>query len=175
MSAEVLAAVAATVCVGALFRKLKGAVVLSQLENLPVGMQVIHKPGEVRSIVGSSGTGWPYRWVFRTEVHAIDHPLTVLRFGICAWDGSKWILPASNRRYNAGVLNQRAFKQWYSCPGARIEPGKPAIDPHNWAGSRTRAPFKQKWFFIGKDDQGKRFKGESVVELLASDLLDDSI
>ena len=66
----------------------------------------------------------------------------------------------SNRRYNAGVMDQKTFEGWYSHPAAaRILPGKPAVDPQNWAGSRTRASFKQKWFYIGRDDQGKRLQG----------------
>jgi hypothetical protein len=145
-----------------------GSALLAELESLPVGLEVIHSPGQVRSPVGPAPEGWPYQWHFRTEVRAIDRPLTIVQFGICAWDGRQWILPLDNRRYNAGVMDQKAFKEWYSCPGARIEPGKPAVDPENWAGSRTRASFRQKWFFVGKDDQGKRYKGEAVVELLDS-------
>lgn len=121
------------------------------------------------SPVGPASKGWPYRWIFRTEVRAIDRPLTIARFGICAWDGKQWILPPDNRRYNAGVLDGETFIEWYACPGARIEPGKPAIDPQNWAGSYTRTSFRQKWFFIGEDDRGKRYKGEGIVELIASD------
>jgi hypothetical protein len=132
-------------------------------------MEVIHSPSKVRSPVGPNAEGWPYRWPFRTEVRAIDRPLTIVKFGICAWDGTRWVLPPNTRRYNAGILSQSQFKDWYSCPGARIEPGKSAIDPENWAGSHTRTSFRQKWFFIAVDGQGKRYKGEGVVELLEDD------
>jgi hypothetical protein len=146
-----------------------GSAVLADLESLPVGIKVIHTPAQVRSPVGPNPQGWPFRWLFRTEVHAIDRPLTIIQFGICAWDGNQWILPTDNRRYNSGVLNRQTFKEWYDCPTARIEPGKPAIDPQNWAGNRTRASFRQRWFFIGVDNRGNRYKGEGVVELLDSD------
>ena len=143
-----------------------GSAVLADLESLPVGMEVIHSPSKVRSPVGPDAEGWTYQWFFKTEVRAIDRPLKIVKFGICAWDGAKWILPSDNQRYNAGIGGQTEFKEWYSCPSARIEPGKPAIDAENWAGSHTRTPFRQKWFFVAADDNGKRFKGEAVVELL---------
>jgi hypothetical protein len=146
-----------------------GSFVLAELESLPVGMEVIHSPSKVRSPVGPNSQGWPYRWIFRTEVRAIDRPLNIVKFGICAWDGTRWILPSDNRRYNAGILSQRQFEEWYSRPSARIEPGKSAIDPENWAGSYTRTSFRQKWFFIAADDHGERYKGEAVVELLDAD------
>jgi hypothetical protein len=143
--------------------------VLAELESLPVGLEVIHSPTRVRSPVGPDSKGWPYRWNFRTEVRAIDRPLTIVKFGIIAWDGTRWVLPLNNCRYNAGIGDQTKFKEWYTCPSARIEPGKPAIDPENWAGSSTRTSFRQKWFFIADDDHGKRYKGEAVVELLEGD------
>jgi hypothetical protein len=102
-------------------------------------------------------------------VRSIDRPLTIVKFGICAWDGKRWILPSDNRRYNAGILDQSQFQAWNSCPVARIVPGKPAIDPQNWAGSYTRTAFRQKWFVIAEDDNGERFKGEAIVELLDDD------
>jgi hypothetical protein len=146
-----------------------GLALLKELESLPVGLEVIHAPAQVRTRVGPNLVGWLYRWLFRTEVRAIERPISIVLFGICAWDGKQWILPANNRRYNAGVLDQMSFEEWYSCPDARIAPGKPAVDPSNWAGSRAKAAFRQKWFYVGKDDHGKRYKGEAVVELLATD------
>ncbi len=142
-----------------------GLAVLADLESLPVGFEVIHLPKPVRDPLGPDSEGWPYRWVFRTEVRAIDRALTVVYFGICAWDGKQWILPSDNTVYNAGVMNQKTFIEWYACSDARISPGKPAIDPENWAGSRSRKSFRQKWFFVGEDDRKTRYKGEAVVEL----------
>jgi hypothetical protein len=88
---------------------ISSSAVLAELESLPVGLEVIHSPGRVRSPVGPDPNGWPYRWIFRTEVRAIDRPLTITHFGICAWEGGQWILPSDNRRYNAGVLDQIKF------------------------------------------------------------------
>ncbi len=142
---------------------------LSELETLPVGLRVTHTPAQVRGPVGPNADppDWRYRWIFKTEVSAVDRPVTITQFGILAWDGAKWILPPDQSRYNSGLLDQRTFVEWYSCPRARIEPGKPAVDPQNWAGSHERISFQQQWFFIGVDADGKRCKGEAVVQLLA--------
>ena len=127
-----------------------------------------HTPPEVRGPApNGAASGWQYRWIFRTEVSAIDRPLTITQFGILAWENGKWILPPDQSRYNSGVLDQRTFVEWYSCPGAKIEPGSPATDPQNWAGSHERTSFQQKWVFIGTDASGKRYKGEGVVRLVA--------
>lgn len=80
---------------------------------------------------------------------------------------AKWILPPDQTRYNSGVMDRRTFAEWYSCPSATVEPGRPAIDPENWAGSQHRKSFQQKWFFIGADSSGKPCKGEAVVKLVA--------
>ena len=58
--------------------------VLDELGSLPVGLEVIHTPTQVSSPVGPNVNDWPYRWNFRTEVRAIDQPLTIVKFGICA-------------------------------------------------------------------------------------------
>jgi hypothetical protein len=156
-------------CTGASSTSPSGAAVFAELDSLPVGLEVIHSPNNVSAPVGPLDEGWQFRWDFRTEVRAIDRPLTVVYFGIAAWNGKKWILPANTQLYNSGVLRQSDFIEWYHCPGARIAPGKPAVDPENWAGSRTRTSFRQKWFFIAEDDRKKRYKGEAVVELLDSE------
>jgi len=143
--------------------------VLAELESLPIGLEVVHTPGSVGSPKGPNQEDWPYRWRFRTELRAIDRPITITRFGILAWDGSKWFLPPDQRQYNAGILDQATFTEWYRCTDATIQPGQPAVDPENWAGSYARAPFRQKWFFIGEDTQGQRLKGEGVVDLITGD------
>jgi len=140
--------------------------VLAELEAIPKGLEVVHSPDVVENPVGPNPSpDWKYRWIFRTEVRAIDKPLTITKFGILAWDGSRWILPPDQTSYNTGVLDAKTFIEWYQCPNAIVSPGRPAIDPQNWAGSHSRQSFKQKWFFIGVDANGKSYKGEGVVEL----------
>ncbi len=135
-------------------------------ESLPVGIEVVHTPNPVRDPEEPSKGGWPFRWTFRTEVRAIDRPLTVKWLLILGWDGNRWVLDRRQKKFNSGEGDERVFAEWYECPGARIAPGSPAVDPSNWAGSYSREPFKQKWVMIGEDATGKRFKGEGIVELL---------
>jgi hypothetical protein len=143
--------------------------VLTELDSLPVGLEIIHEPAQVGKPEGPNSDDWPYRWRFRTEVRAIDRPLTITHFGIIAWDGSQWVLPPDQRHYNSGVLEKGTFAEWYHCPDATVRPGGPAVDPENWAGAYARAPFRQKWFFIGEDSQGQRFKGEGIVTFVTED------
>ena len=141
--------------------------ILQELEALPVGLTVVHTPARVANPGGPNARGWKYTWSFKTEVSAVGGPVTIDRFGILAWDGSHWLLPEDQSQYNSGVLGQREFVEWYRCPDARVSQGSPAVDPENWAGSHTLLSFKQKWFYIGTDDRGRRCKGEAVVELAA--------
>ena len=73
---------------------------LSELETLPVGLRVTHTPPEVRGPRGPNpdARDWRYRWFFRTEVGAIDRPLTITQFGILAWEDGKWVLPPDQSR-----------------------------------------------------------------------------
>ena len=135
-------------------------------ESLPVGIEVVHTPNPVRMPEGPFEDYWPFKWDFRTEVRAIDRPLTIKWFLILGWDGKQWILDRQQEKFNSGEGDGQKFAEWYSCPGGRIAPGKPAVDASNWAGSYSRKPFKQKWVVIGEDKAGKRFKGEGVIELL---------
>jgi hypothetical protein len=135
-------------------------------DSLPVGIEVVHTPNPVRGPDSPTNGAWPFTWTFRTEVRAIDRPLTVKWLLILGWNGERWILDRRQEKFNSGEGDTQVFAEWYECPGGRIAPGTPAVDPSNWAGSHSRQPFKQKWVMIGEDATGKRFKGEGVVELL---------
>ncbi len=134
-------------------------------DSLPLGIEVVHTPNPVPAPnEASSGGDWPFMWSFRTEVRAINDPLTIKAFLLLGWDG-KWVLDRSQKKFNSGANNGNTFADWYGCPGSKIAPGHPAADPSNWAGSYSRKPFKQKWVYIGEDAAGKLWRGEGVVEL----------
>jgi hypothetical protein len=78
----------------------------------------------------------------------------------------KWVLPSTQKDYNTGVLDAQTFAEWYGIADGTISADIPAVDPRNWAASHKRQDFKQKWFFIGVDGNGKKWKGEGVVELV---------
>lgn len=138
-------------------------------ESLPIGLEVVHTPAEVDDVKGPNPdpNDWKYRWTFRTEVRATNKPLRITRFGILAWDGTRWVLDAAQSQYNSGVLGPTEFIEWYACPDASVKPGRPCVDSQNWAGSRTLSEFKQKWFYVGVDADGTSHKGEGVVTLHA--------
>ena len=139
---------------------------LSELEQLPIGMDVVHIPATVSGPTAGIETGWSHSWVFRTEVESRGEKLKIQLFGILAWDGEEWVLPSNQKKYNSGVLDGKTFAEWYGIPDGTISPVAPAVDDQNWAGSHNRQGFKQKWFFIGVDESGKKWKGEGVVELV---------
>lgn len=140
---------------------------LQELAEIPVGIQVNHTPAQVVGPhQGPNKNDWAYRWFFKTEVRPIDRDLTITRFGIAAWDGSDWIMDDAQSEFNSGILEQQDFVEWYGLQNPTIGPQNPAVDEQNWAGSMTRAPFRQKWFFVGEDTSGAKFKGEGVVQLL---------
>ena len=97
----------------------------------------------------------------------ISKDITITQFGIIAWDGKNWVLPSNQIEYNSGVLDQQTFIEWYGIPGAKITTASPATDPQNWAGSKSKEPFKQKWFYIGIDSDGKEWKGEAVINFVS--------
>lgn len=140
---------------------------LQELSEIPVGIQVTHTPLRVVGPhQGPNKNDWTYRWIFKTEVRPIDRDITITHFGILAWDGSDWVLDGAQKEFNSGILEQNVFLEWYGLQSSTIGPQSLAVDEQNWAGSMKRAPFKQKWFFVGKDASGAQFKGEGVVEFL---------
>jgi len=139
---------------------------LTELEQLPIGLDVIHTPAQVSGPTDGLETGWPHSWVFRTEVRSRGEKLKIQQFGILAWDGNGWALPSNQKKYNSGILDGQTFAEWYGIVDGTISPDSPAVDDQNWAGSRDLQGFKQKWFFIGVDKNGKKWKGEGVVELV---------
>jgi hypothetical protein len=161
-----ITAIAALLCGCTGQKKREGAAILDELEKLPTGLKVVHSPSEVRGPNEGLNTGWRFSWSFRTEVHAIEKRIKIVQFGIAAWDGFQWVLPLSQNEYNNGVLDAKTFEQWYGKDAGIIVPGDPAIDPQNWAGSHLLKDFKQKWFFIGVDETGKKWKGEGIVALV---------
>lgn len=58
------------------------------------------------------------------------------------------------------------FAEWYSCKDAGVTPGNDFADPKNWGGSETLNHGKALWYFIGVDENGRRIKGEAMMEQL---------
>lgn len=151
----------------------RGEQLLKELDKLPVGIKVVHTPAKLKAS-RNDGTKanidqkWTYEWSYKTTVSAMDKdtPLTIVGFGSCEWVDEKWAIPANRDEYDVIEGGTGEFAEWYTCPMGKLEPGKEYTDPQNWSGSKKLRAFKQKWFYVGEDKDGKRYKGEAEVELL---------
>jgi hypothetical protein len=146
------------------------------LESLPVGLEVWHKPDRVLDFRMSGSGGWPYVWHFQTAVRVLgDQPLHLERFGMAAWRRGEWVYNTSSHVFHirpfwppdCGVFRLRVFEQEYDCPAGCLYPGKEYWGRRNWAGSGRLETFQQKWFFIAHDADGQRYKGEGIIELIS--------
>jgi hypothetical protein len=133
----------------------------AELAKLPVGLKVVHRPVKVRA-ERAGRSGFAYTWTFQTEVNAMEHPVVIQEFRCLYWDGSRWLGPDPK----PAIYGDKEFAEWYFCPGAKLIPGKVYIDPVNWNGHSRLVAQKAKWYFIGTTPDGRRVKGEAVVELL---------
>ena len=134
---------------------------LSEINNLPDGLRVIHTPNPVRAHSGGR-SGYHYTWQYETTVEAIDRPITIEQFGSFDFRGGTWQF--SN--FTGKPFTRANFVEWYSCPDAALELGKTCSDPQNWSGRDRLGPGRMLWYFIGHDSAGNRVKGQSVIELV---------
>jgi hypothetical protein len=133
-----------------------------ELDSLPVGLVIAHAPHPVKARAGGR-SGYPYTWTYRTSVRSTAGTLTVQEFGSFSWFGGRWVF--SN--FTGRPFTPQDFAEWYSCPGARLEPGKAYADPSNWSGGQELIASRAKWYFVAIDENGRRVKGEAVVEQAA--------
>ena len=141
----------------------------NEIDAEPAGLVVTHTPNVVAGPTDVDVAGWPYVWEFKTEVSSNKGATRIIEFGMYAWDGGQWIIDESQRQYNSGRLDSKEFAEWYGIADSTIRPKQPAVDPTNWAGSRHKKPFKQKWYYIGETEQGERVTGEAVVSFIVDE------
>ena len=132
-----------------------------ELASLPVGLEVTHSPNPVKARVATSGRS-NYKWVYKTAVKSAGGTVTVQEFGAFAWVSGRWVFSTFTGKPFTGM----DFADWYSCPGARMEPGGEYADPSNWSAANVVKADKTKWYYIALNEQGERVKGEAIVEQL---------
>lgn len=132
---------------------------LEDIRKLPVGLRVTHSPNPVAAAHGGR-SGHSFTWTYETSVEAIDVELKIEEFGVFFENGAKWTF--SN--YTGKPFSGQDFADWYTCPDARLRPGVPARDPQNWSGSHQLRAKRTVWYFIGVAADGRRFRGEAVIE-----------
>jgi hypothetical protein len=132
-----------------------------ELASLPVGIEVTHTPNPVKAQQGGR-SGVAYTYVYQTSVRSLEGTLTVQEFGAFSWSDGRWVF--SN--FTGKPFSPVEFADWYSCPNAQLVPGQTFADPQNWSGAFTLTGSKAKWYVIAVDEQGRRVKGEAVLEEL---------
>lgn len=140
------------------------ATFLKELDAIPTGIKVTVTPATVEARAGDK-EGWSYFWDYETRLEAIDHDLRIDEFGILIERNGKWLLPDRQLvRFNGGRIDGEHFSDWYGAADRTLRAGQTMTDPTNWSGSKKLEDFRHRWFYVGTDKDGNRFKGEAIVE-----------
>jgi hypothetical protein len=134
---------------------------LDENEKLPFGLKVVHTPERVRADHGGP-SGRAFTWSYKTSVIATNGSVIVEEFGSFVWHKDKWEFSTFTGR----PFTSQDFADWYSCPGAKLAEGREFFDGSNWSGGDVLRGGKMKWYFIGVTPDGRRVKGEAIVEIL---------
>jgi hypothetical protein len=139
-------------------------IALEELDKLPKGITVTHEPeAALATLSGPSERPFKYTWWYKTTVSAIDAQVTIVQFGGFKWVDGKWL---ANSITGQSYTNED-FANFYKCPRGLLKPGEKYTDPTNWTKDKELLGGKTRWYFIGVDSNGKRVKGEAVIELKA--------
>lgn len=134
---------------------------LEELDKLPVGLKVVHDPNPALATDTSNSKRLAkYTWWFKTTVTPTGPEVKIVEFGAYVLFNGKWEF--SN--YTRKPFSSKDFADWYSCPDALIKQGKSYVDPTNWGGNQELAAVRSRWYYIGIDSNGKRVKGEAIIE-----------
>jgi hypothetical protein len=136
-----------------------------ELEKLPEGIKVTHEPKVASAtLTGRSERRSKYTWWYRTTVSTISADVTIVEFGGFTWEKGKWV---AGRSFTGKPFTGEDFAEWYKCPKSILKRGESYSDPTNWSTAQELVAGKTRWYFVGVDGNGKRVKGESVIELKA--------
>jgi hypothetical protein len=135
---------------------------LKELASLPQGLSVVHNPSPVGARYAIPDQ-YQYKWFYGTSVSSSVGPVTIEEFGCFSKRGDLWLFATlTGKPYTA-----QHFSEWYNCPDSILKPGSKYTDETNWSAANCLQGGASKWYYIGIDPEGNRFKGEAVVELLA--------
>ncbi len=130
-----------------------------EIVDIDVGLKVTHSPSPAKA-KRDRRAGTEHVWIFETSVEPTGEPVTVTEFGAIAWADGQWVF--SN--FTGDPFTAQDFAEWYSCPDAKVEPGKKFTGPKNWGGGDGLRPGKALLYFVGVTASGKKVKGEAVIE-----------
>jgi len=134
---------------------------LDELARLPFGLKVVHTPDKVRAESGGT-SGRAFTWTYKTSVTATNGSAVVKEFGSFVWHDGKWMFST----FSGKPFTADNFAEWYSCPAAKLAEGREFSDSSNWTGGDTLRGGKMKWYFIAVTADGRKVKGEAIVEIL---------
>ena len=95
-----------------------------------------------------------------TTIESLIGAVVIEEFGAFTWIGRQWYFT----NFTGKPFTRNDFIEWYSCPRGMILPNCQYTDFQNWGGSAELNNKKIKWYFIGRDESGRRVKGEAEIE-----------
>jgi hypothetical protein len=141
------------------------AITPDDLDKLPEGIKVTHEPkAALATLTGKSKFRLKYTWWYKTTVASTGDDVTIVEFGGFYWVEGKWVGGGS---ITGKPYTGKEFADWYKCPNAVLKKGKDCSDPTNWSTAPELVGGRCRWYFIGLDKNGRRVKGEAVIELKA--------
>lgn len=136
---------------------------IDELKNLPVGMEVTHQPNPAYATLTEQGKRrGKFTWWYKTQVKATGSGVRIEQFGSFLWLKGQWRFA----NFTQKPFSSKEFSDWYSCPDGYLKPGKVFVDPKNWGSADQLKAGKALWYFIGVDEEGRRVKGEAIVDVL---------
>ena len=132
---------------------------LEEIRRLPEGLRVTHSPNPVAAIMGRD-KDQPFVWEYITTVEALHAQLNIVEFGAFNLSNGNWRFSNTDGQ----PFSTQQFAEWYSCTDGVLKPGKPAADQKNWDRGKVLRSSRCIWYFIGKDAEGKLFRGEAEIE-----------
>jgi hypothetical protein len=133
-----------------------------EIDKLPEGIKVVHEPKTALAAPGGKDElGMKYLWWYKTTVSALAGDVTIVEFGAFAWQDGSWV--------KAGTITGKPYKaeefaEWYKCPQAVLKNGESFADPTNWSSAYELRASKSRWYYIGLTPDGKKVKGEAIIE-----------
>jgi len=135
------------------------------ITDLAIGIDVYHSSEIVYAKKSNreNNTLYPYILEFGTTVMAINQDLEIIEFGAFSWEEGKWV---QRNIYNR-PFNKDEFIKWYHCndngmlyKGFKYSDNKNYLGQSNYLDGSTSISL---WYFIGENDQGKRYVGAKEV------------
>ena len=133
-------------------------------DKITGALSVRHIPNPVAE---PTRKGDMYKWQFTTEVrNNLIIPLQITHFGFYFYEHGKWLL----RNFERRTFTSADFTQWYSrgdpVVSGWIQPGRVAVESHNWVRYAHPIPPRGKWAYTAQDSAGNVYQGEAEIELI---------